>query len=173
MTTVQSTEWGPLSEPIHTDIEGERPWRDNAFLAFWDPERDLVGTLHTSTSPNAEGRRARFSVQTGGKTIELIEDLEPGTFSSESISFEAGASFSIDTARVSGSLTTAPQDRRSVVTEVMPFDRQRVKLAILRELQREGQVYFVHNRVHNIRDIAAKIQSIVPDYPAASGDGER
>ena len=49
------------------------------------------------------------------------------------------------------SLTTAPQDRRSVVTEVMPFDRQRVKLAILRELQREGQVYFVHNRVSNIQ----------------------
>ena len=48
------------------------------------------------------------------------------------------------------SLTTAPQDRRSVVTEVMPFDRNRVKLAILRELQREGQTYFVHNRVHNI-----------------------
>ena len=45
------------------------------------------------------------------------------------------------------SLTTAPQDRRSVVTEVMAFDQQRVKLAILRELQREGQVYFVHNRV--------------------------
>jgi hypothetical protein len=109
MTTVQSTEWGPLSEPIHNDIpEGARPWRDNAFLSFWDPERNLVGTLHTSTSPNADGRRARFSVQTGGKTIELIEDLEPGTFSSESISFEAGASFSIDTARVSGSLTTAP-----------------------------------------------------------------
>src|SRR5438067_12233925 len=48
------------------------------------------------------------------------------------------------------SLTTAPQDRRSVVTEVMPFDRQRVKSAIMRELMRGGQTYFVHNRVANI-----------------------
>src|SRR5678815_4126986 len=48
------------------------------------------------------------------------------------------------------SLTTAPQDRRSVVTEVMAFDKARVKAAIQRELAREGQVYFVHNRVHNI-----------------------
>jgi transcription-repair coupling factor (superfamily II helicase) len=48
------------------------------------------------------------------------------------------------------SLTTAPQDRRSIVTEVMAYDKQRVKQAILRELNREGQVYFVHNRVHNI-----------------------
>jgi hypothetical protein len=109
MTTVQSTEWGPLSEPIHTDIpDGARPWRDNAFVAFWDADRDVVGTLHTSTSPNAEGRRARFSVQTGGRTIELIEDLEPGSFSSESISFNAGAEFSIATDRVSGTITTTP-----------------------------------------------------------------
>ncbi|HEX4125603.1 MAG TPA: DEAD/DEAH box helicase, partial [Tepidisphaeraceae bacterium] len=45
------------------------------------------------------------------------------------------------------SLTTAPQDRRSIVTEVMAYDPQRVKAAILRELNRDGQVYFVHNRV--------------------------
>ena len=109
MTTVQSTEWGPLSEPIHTDIpDGARPWRDNAFVAFWDADRDVVGTLHTSTSPNAEGRRARFSVQTAGRTIELMEDLEPGSFSSESISFNAGAEFSISSDRVQGTITTTP-----------------------------------------------------------------
>ena len=109
MTTVQSTEWGPLSEPIHTDIpDGARPWRDNAFVAFWDADRDVVGTLHTSTSPNAEGRRARLSVQTGGRTIELIEDLEPGSFSSESISFNAGAEFSIASDRVQGTILTTP-----------------------------------------------------------------
>src|SRR5688500_19770103 len=61
------------------------------------------------------------------------------------------------------SLTTAPQDRRSVVTEVMSYDKQRVKLAIMRELNREGQVYFVHNRVHNILEMADKIQQMAPD----------
>lgn len=70
------------------------------------------------------------------------------------------------------SLTTAPQDRRSVVTEVMPFDRNRVKLAILRELQREGQVYFVHNRVHNITEIADEIQQMVPDARVIIGHGQ-
>lgn len=109
MTTVQSTEWGPLSEPIHNDIpDGARPWRDNAFLAFWNAGGDVVGTLHTSTSPNAEGRRARFSIQVGGQVVEVVEELAPGTFSSESIAFEAGAGFSIASARVSGSVTTAP-----------------------------------------------------------------
>src|SRR4051812_39507189 len=70
------------------------------------------------------------------------------------------------------SLTTAPQDRRSVVTEVMAFDRSRVKLALLRELQREGQVYFVHNRVSNILEIADEIQQLVPDARILVGHGQ-
>jgi transcription-repair coupling factor (superfamily II helicase) len=70
------------------------------------------------------------------------------------------------------SLTTAPQDRRSVVTEVMSFDRNRVKLAILRELQREGQVYFVHNRVHNILEMADEVQKMVPDARVLVGHGQ-
>ena len=108
-TTVQTTDWGPLSEPVHTDVPStDRPWRDNAFVCFWDPERDVVGTLHTSTSPNAEGRRARFSLQSGGTTVELVEELEPGSFSSASVSFEAGASFSVHSERVEAVVTTTP-----------------------------------------------------------------
>ena len=70
------------------------------------------------------------------------------------------------------SLTTAPQDRRSIVTEVMAFDKQRIKLAILRELQREGQVYFVHNRVGSIADMAEQIQQLVPDARILIGHGQ-
>src|SRR2546423_2122705 len=70
------------------------------------------------------------------------------------------------------SLTTAPQDRRSVVTEVMTYDRTRIKLAILRELQREGQIYFVHNRVHNIIEFADEIQHMVPDARVIIGHGQ-
>ena len=70
------------------------------------------------------------------------------------------------------SLTTAPQDRRSVVTEVIPFDRERVKQAMLRELMRDGQIYFVHNRVENIQEMAAQIQSLVPDARILVGHGQ-
>jgi hypothetical protein len=109
MATAQATDWGPLSEPIHNDVpEGAPPWRDNAFVSFWDPDRELVGTLHVSTSPNAEGRRARFSVQVGGMTIEVVDPLEPGTFTSDSITFSAGADFSISSSRLRGQISTAP-----------------------------------------------------------------
>lgn len=70
------------------------------------------------------------------------------------------------------SLTTAPQDRRSVVTEVMGYDSNRIKLAILRELQREGQIYFVHNRVTDIEEQASLVQQLVPDARILIGHGQ-
>src|SRR5437867_832093 len=109
-TTVRQTDWGPLSEPIHNDVpDGAPPWRDNAFVSFWDPRQDVYGTLHVSTSPNAEGRRSRLSLQVDGRTVELVEDLEPGTFSSQSIAFEAGASFEVQSERITGTVTTTPR----------------------------------------------------------------
>jgi transcription-repair coupling factor (superfamily II helicase) len=70
------------------------------------------------------------------------------------------------------SLTTAPQDRRSIVTEVVAYDRNRIKLAILRELNRDGQIYFVHNRVNNILTVAEEIQALVPDARILVGHGQ-
>ena len=69
------------------------------------------------------------------------------------------------------SLTTAPLDRRSIVTEVTPYNEQRIKQAIARELARQGQVYFVHNRVGDIASVANRIRKLAPgarvDMPRA------
>jgi transcription-repair coupling factor (superfamily II helicase) len=70
------------------------------------------------------------------------------------------------------SLTTAPQDRRSIVTEVIAYDKQRIQAAIIRELNREGQVYFVHNRVYNIQEVADEILKLVPDARIIIGHGQ-
>lgn len=70
------------------------------------------------------------------------------------------------------SLTTAPQNRRSIVTEVMPYEPNRVKQSILRELNRDGQVYFVHNRVQSIQDMAEQIQALAPDARIIIGHGQ-
>jgi hypothetical protein len=79
----------PLAHPIRADNPGgPSPWRDNAFLSFWDPARDVCGTLHVSTSPNSGGRRARLSLSIGGLVREIVEPLEPGSFSSASMSFD-------------------------------------------------------------------------------------
>ncbi|XOV74368.1 MAG: DEAD/DEAH box helicase [Phycisphaerales bacterium] len=70
------------------------------------------------------------------------------------------------------SLSTPPMDRRAVVTEVIPHNTKRIRHAIERELAREGQVYFVHNRVHNIKSVADDIRRLVPDARIVIGHGQ-
>ncbi len=60
-------------------------------------------------------------------------------------------------------LETPPRDRLAIETRITRTDPTLIRHAILRELNREGQVYFVHNRVYNIRAVADKVQSIVPE----------
>jgi len=70
------------------------------------------------------------------------------------------------------SLETPPRDRLAIETRIVRFDKQLIRHAILRELNRDGQVFFVHNRVHNIREIADKIQNIVPEARIAIAHGQ-
>ena len=60
-------------------------------------------------------------------------------------------------------METPPEERLPIKTYVSEFDDRLVREAILREMERGGQVYFVHNRVHNIELIAGKLQDIVPE----------
>lgn len=70
------------------------------------------------------------------------------------------------------SLSTPPQDRRAVVTEVIPYNTRRIRHAIERELAREGQIYFVHNRVHNIKSVADEVQKLAPGAKVVIGHGQ-
>jgi transcription-repair coupling factor (superfamily II helicase) len=69
-------------------------------------------------------------------------------------------------------LETPPPDRLAIETRIARFDPTLIRHAILRELNREGQVYFVHNRVYNIKDIADKLQQIVPEARIVIGHGQ-
>jgi transcription-repair coupling factor (superfamily II helicase) len=69
-------------------------------------------------------------------------------------------------------LSTPPSDRRSVVTEVIPHDKPRIKQALQRELARNGQVFFVHNKVYNIESVADEIRQMVPDARIVIGHGQ-
>ena len=69
-------------------------------------------------------------------------------------------------------LETPPPDRLAIETRIVRFDRQLIRNAILRELNREGQVYFVHNRVQNIHEIEDRIKKIVPEVRLAVVHGQ-
>lgn len=80
----------PLSQPVHDLVlpQGSPPWRDNAFLLFWDPTAEVYGSAHVSTSPNGAGNRARFSLSVAGELFEVVEALEPHSFAGPSLSFD-------------------------------------------------------------------------------------
>ena len=60
-------------------------------------------------------------------------------------------------------ITTPPPGRLPVITEVRRFSMSFIREAILRELQRKGQVYFLHNRVQTIDSMKEKLQALVPE----------
>jgi len=68
-------------------------------------------------------------------------------------------------------IRTPPEDRHPILTYVGPYDEQAVSAAIRREILREGQVFYVHNRVRSIDRAVARLQDLVPDarYVVAHG----
>ncbi len=70
------------------------------------------------------------------------------------------------------SLTTPPQDRMPIETRVGRFDESLIRSAIIRELNRGGQIYFVHNRVHDIEQMAQRIRRIVPEASLTIAHGQ-
>ncbi len=60
-------------------------------------------------------------------------------------------------------ITTPPRDRLPIHTETIEFDPRIIRQAMLHELQRGGQIFFVHNRIETIEMIAARLQEIVPE----------
>ena len=73
--------------------------------------------------------------------------------------------------RETSTLATAPEERHPVLTFVGPRTDSQITAAIRRELMREGQVFFVHNRVADIDDVAAEIGKLVPEARIATAHG--
>jgi transcription-repair coupling factor (superfamily II helicase) len=69
-------------------------------------------------------------------------------------------------------IETPPKDRMAIQTVVAKFDEKIVRSAVEVELERGGQVYFVHNRVESIYELAARIQELVPGARVAVGHGQ-
>ena len=69
-------------------------------------------------------------------------------------------------------INTPPADRLPIQTYVMPYDSDVIREAIIAELGRGGQVFFVHNRVQDIQSIALAVQQLVPDARIAVAHGQ-
>lgn len=75
-------------------------------------------------------------------------------------------------ARDMSNINTAPKERLPILTEVVEFSEDLIREAILREMQRGGQIFFVYNRVNSIDAAAAMVKKVVPEARVAVAHGQ-
>ena len=80
--------------------------------------------------------------------------------------------FSLMAARDLSVIKTPPPNRQPVETQLIGFDEETLRDAISYELQRDGQVYFINNRIDNLKEIAGLVQRLVPDARIITGHGQ-
>ena len=69
-------------------------------------------------------------------------------------------------------IRTSPKERLPIRTVIVPYDKEVIKDAISREIDRGGQVFFVHNRVQTIESIATELRKLLPDVSFGIGHGQ-
>ncbi len=80
--------------------------------------------------------------------------------------------FSLINERDLSVINTPPPNRHPIETQVIRFDENLIRDAISYEIQRKGQVFFIHNRIENIKEVAGMIQRLVPDARVGIGHGQ-
>ena len=112
----------------------------------------------------------RFGVQHKEKIKKLKENIDVLTLTATPI--PRTLHMSLIGIRDMSVLEEAPNDRMPIQTYVMEYNDEMVREAIERECARQGQVYYVYNRVEDIAEITARIQKLVPEFNVAFAHGQ-
>ena len=140
---------------------------------------DIVIGTHSVLNDNLEYKdlglliideEQRFGVQHKEKVKKLKENIDVLTLTATPI--PRTLHMSLIGIRDMSVLEEAPMDRMPIQTYVMEYNDEMVREAIQRELSRDGQVYYVYNKVKDIDEIAAKVQKLVPEANVAYAHGQ-
>ena len=112
----------------------------------------------------------RFGVRQKEKFKQLFRLVDVLTLSATPI--PRTLYLSLTGARDMSTIETPPPNRHPVETVVAPYDERVIRDAITRELDRNGQVYFLHNRVHSIQNVAYRMKQLVPHARIDIGHGQ-
>lgn len=112
----------------------------------------------------------RFGVSHKEKLKRLTENVDVLTLTATPI--PRTLHMSLTGIRNMSILDEPPEERQPIQTYVMEYNAESVKDAIHREISRGGQVYYLHNRVRNISEVAARVQSLVPDAVVSYAHGQ-
>lgn len=112
----------------------------------------------------------KFGVNTKDKLKTLKENLDVLTLTATPI--PRTLQFSLMAARDLSVINTPPPNRYPIDSQLINFDEETIRDAIVYEIQRGGQVFFMHNRVENIQELAGILSRLVPEARIAVGHGQ-
>jgi transcription-repair coupling factor (superfamily II helicase) len=112
----------------------------------------------------------KFGVSVKDKLKSIKENVDVLTLTATPI--PRTLQFSLMAARDLSVINTAPPNRFPIESQVIRFSEEIIRDAISYEIQRGGQVFFIHNRIENIKEVAGMVQRLVPDAKIGIGHGQ-
>lgn len=112
----------------------------------------------------------RFGVSVKERLRKLRTEVDTLTLTATPI--PRTLQFSLLGARDLSIISTPPPNRQPIFTEIHTFDKDLIRDAILYEVNRGGQVFFIHNRVHNIDEISTMLRAMLPDIRIRTAHGQ-
>jgi len=112
----------------------------------------------------------KFGVAVKDKLKTIKENIDTLTLTATPI--PRTLQFSLMAARDLSVIKTAPPNRHPIETNVIRFSEETIRDAIRYEIIRGGQIFFIHNRIENIKEVAGLIQRLVPDAKIGIGHGQ-
>ncbi len=112
----------------------------------------------------------KFGVSVKDKLKTIKENVDTLTLTATPI--PRTLQFSLMAARDMSIINTPPPNRHPIKTNVIRFSEEIIRDAIQYEISRGGQVFFIHNRIENIKEVAGMLQRLLPDVKIAIGHGQ-
>lgn len=112
----------------------------------------------------------KFGVAVKDKLKSIKENVDVLTLTATPI--PRTLQFSLMAARDLSVINTPPPNRYPIESRVIQFNEEIIRDAVSYEIQRGGQVFFIHNRIENIKEVAGMIQRLVPDAKIGIGHGQ-
>lgn len=140
---------------------------------------DIIIGTHQLTGKNVKFKdlgllivdeEQKFGVAVKDKLKTIKENVDTLTLTATPI--PRTLQFSLMAARDLSTITTPPPNRYPIETHIIRLSEETIRDAVTYEIQRGGQVFFIHNRLENIKEVAGMIQRLVPDAKIGIGHGQ-
>lgn len=153
--------------------------KSETLKALADGKLDIIIGTHQLVNKNVQFKdlgllivdeEQKFGVNVKDKLKTIAQNVDTLTLTATPI--PRTLQFSLMAARDLSVITTPPPNRYPIETQVVGFNEEIIRDAVSYEIQRGGQVFFINNRIENIKEVAGMIQRLVPGAKVGVGHGQ-